>query len=698
MPESDAAGVFEEPAAVAPTPAPAEPVPVAEPTPAPVAEEAPADSRPVGMLDGLVGSLVPKYVLDLVPGGAVTVLAVPLVALLVAIAVVVLRRGGGAERTPSSRAGARAAAAAATADDEDATVSAMVDSEDVTEAPTDLRGDEGAGESEAPTMFQAPSAAPASTEDPLQELNIYLAYEQFDKAEELVRNAIRNEPDNLGYKLRLLEVYYSASNKRDYEATARDVYAATGGTGPDWNTAVAMWQELSPDRPLFAAGGETEAALESTAAARQFVDITAGTGEEQVGADTVSFMPTGEATQPGPARAGAEPDSGGLDFDLGDTGAGEPGTLDVTGGAADAEDMFDISAGGPVMPEEAEEGGVLDITAAAGTDTGEQILDLTQGGDEPAPLEFDLGAAADNDILDVTAGGGGATDVLDLTGGGPSTPGDDLLDVTVTGDLRSIDQTELLNVTSPGTFTLDVGEEEPADTGEPEPQAEVLDITGTATGDDGNLIDFDFTEADTVTAMPAEAGTQPATDGGDDLEFDISGLTVEAEEPPAANAADTSGGLEIDLSGDDFGLGTEGEDTLDLPESPGGGGAALEGLSITMGDADDLSLDTSGLSLELDDGGDGSSGDGAETLRMDLPADLSLDIGGDEDQTLVLPRAPGAEEPSDLDDAEQALSLATSYMEMGGGFEADVRENLEKVLAIGTPQQREEAQRLLGQL
>ena len=49
-------------------------------------------------------------------------------------------------------------------------------------------------------------------DDPLTEVNVYLAYERYDQAEELVRSAIAQYPDRNEYKLRLLEVFYAAKD------------------------------------------------------------------------------------------------------------------------------------------------------------------------------------------------------------------------------------------------------------------------------------------------------------------------------------------------------------------------------------------------------------------------------------------------------------------------------------------------------
>ena len=95
-------------------------------------------------------------------------------------------------------------------------------------------------------------------DDPLEEVNLSLAYEQFDKAESIVKKAIEEHPEEDGYKLRLLEVHYAANNQDAYEDAARSLNDVTDGEGHLWESAVAMWSEMSPDRDLFEDVGEGE--------------------------------------------------------------------------------------------------------------------------------------------------------------------------------------------------------------------------------------------------------------------------------------------------------------------------------------------------------------------------------------------------------------------------------------------------------
>ena len=113
------------------------------------------------------------------------------------------------------------------------------------------------GESTQPEQDEA-EAAGDSEDDPLTEVNVYLAYERYDQAEELVRSAIAQYPDRQEYKLRLLEVFYAAKDLGSFESSARELQDAVGASGPLLAEAQKMWQDMSPGRELFS---ETESTV-----------------------------------------------------------------------------------------------------------------------------------------------------------------------------------------------------------------------------------------------------------------------------------------------------------------------------------------------------------------------------------------------------------------------------------------------------
>jgi len=96
----------------------------------------------------------------------------------------------------------------------------------------DAEADSDAFEVPETTVNVSEESAPEIPEDdPMEEFNACLAYEHFDDAESIVRSALEKDPDNLDFHDKLLEVFYSAGNKKAYEDAARVVHEKTGGEG-----------------------------------------------------------------------------------------------------------------------------------------------------------------------------------------------------------------------------------------------------------------------------------------------------------------------------------------------------------------------------------------------------------------------------------------------------------------------------------
>lgn len=93
--------------------------------------------------------------------------------------------------------------------------------------------------------------------DPIAEADVYLAYRRFQQAEDLIRDALKREPQREELHLKMLEIYFGSGNKEGFEAQAEALYAILGGAETDtWHKVVSMGQELCPDHPLFGGGAE----------------------------------------------------------------------------------------------------------------------------------------------------------------------------------------------------------------------------------------------------------------------------------------------------------------------------------------------------------------------------------------------------------------------------------------------------------
>ena len=579
-------------------------------------------------------------------------------------------------------------------------------------------------EEEEHTQFIEPEEAPADQEeepdeDPMQEVNTYLAFEQFDQAEEFVRNAINDTPDNPEYHSKLLEVFYTSGNKKSYEEEAQVLHDKFGEANEHWNMAVAMWSEMSPNRALFEEGADEED--DDADNTGGFVDVTA---DEEAGDDDA-----------------------GLDFDIGgdEESPADEGMLDITGSdegeamldvtaSDEAEDMLDVTAAvgleevEDAINEESED--VLDISGAGGDD----LLDLTASEEPSGDDLLDVTAAVgleevedavndeSEDVLDISGAGG--DDLLDLTASEESS-GDDLLDVASAANLDLDSEEDLLDVTAATSAGADSSELLGLNI---EPEAESLEVDSPEenetveldmgavddestveipTSDDENVLDFDLGTNDEDESLEVEA-SEPEDAGleidlgtpelesseAEDVSLDI-GLeeTPEEDEPIRLDAEDEG---EISL---DFDMGEDDGIELDISADANDDTPELDLDMDTASEAETVQVDSADMDFELtmDDTPEEASINLDETVEIPKSVDLSVDDDDDDDEhTVFVPRAAQPEEQTAEDEIATKLDLAKAYVELGDKDSA--KGILDEVMADGNDEQRKQAEDLLGQV
>ncbi|MFA5529684.1 MAG: FimV/HubP family polar landmark protein [Thiohalomonadaceae bacterium] len=88
--------------------------------------------------------------------------------------------------------------------------------------------------------------------DPLTEADVYMAYQRYQQAEDLVRDALKHNPERPELHVKLLEVYHATQDKSKFEAEALKTHALLNGTGPLWDKVLVLGHELLPEHDLFA--------------------------------------------------------------------------------------------------------------------------------------------------------------------------------------------------------------------------------------------------------------------------------------------------------------------------------------------------------------------------------------------------------------------------------------------------------------
>jgi pilus assembly protein FimV len=148
--------------------------------------------------------------------------------------------------------------------------------------------------------------------DPIAEAEVYLAYGRDAQAEEILKDALKKDPQRQEIYLKLLEIHAQHNKPSAFETVASELYSVTSGQGEVWIKAVALGRQLDPNNPMFAEGGmpspragaDADAKVET--AARK--PATPEQGLEFQMDEEISISPTSGAQPKTPADilAGAE--------------------------------------------------------------------------------------------------------------------------------------------------------------------------------------------------------------------------------------------------------------------------------------------------------------------------------------------------------------------------------------------------------
>src|SRR3984893_12910147 len=104
--------------------------------------------------------------------------------------------------------------------------------------------------------------------DPIAEAEVYLAYGRDAQAEEILKDALKKDPQRQEIYLKLLEIHAQHNKPSAFETVASELYSVSGGQGEVWQKAMALGRQLDPANPLFAeAGGGAAFATTTTVAA-----------------------------------------------------------------------------------------------------------------------------------------------------------------------------------------------------------------------------------------------------------------------------------------------------------------------------------------------------------------------------------------------------------------------------------------------
>ncbi|MDE0977989.1 MAG: hypothetical protein OR999_12005, partial [Arenicellales bacterium] len=90
--------------------------------------------------------------------------------------------------------------------------------------------------------------------DPVAEADLYAAYGRVEQAIEVLRSAIRANPERIEFKVKLLEVLAQQGDAAAFETLAKEVSGLVETRSSEWTTIAKFGRSLNPGNPLFGKG------------------------------------------------------------------------------------------------------------------------------------------------------------------------------------------------------------------------------------------------------------------------------------------------------------------------------------------------------------------------------------------------------------------------------------------------------------
>ncbi len=184
--------------------------------------------------------------------------------------------------------------------------SSMVDEEEDDEDENDFSSTAIISSEEMPTPEAPADSEPAIGEqdDILNEADVYLAYNLYDNAEELLTSSLEANPERADYRSKLLDTHFATKNADAFVREAETLKSMGNPADRYWDRVMVMGFELAPDNDLFADAKDSEMSAADLEIAKPVTaDFDLGADE-----DDTNFSAT--------------------DFDLGEV---DTGTFETTG-------------------------------------------------------------------------------------------------------------------------------------------------------------------------------------------------------------------------------------------------------------------------------------------------------------------------------------------------------------------------------
>ncbi len=493
-------------------------------------------------------------------------------------------------------------------------------------------------------LEEAPqTSATEEQDDILNEADVYLAYNLYDNAVELLTQSLEANPERADYRSKLLDTHFATKNAEAFIREAEALKSMGDAASRYWDRVQVMGYELAPDNAMFADAKDSNLSAADLAILKPAeADFDLGSSASDTNFSIADFDLGEEDTSV---------------LDISDSTTGE---LDLVG-APEPQELFDI--------DETADSDDTNITEII--DTPEEVDNLDFSLDEVEDSVEESESEVDSVELDLP-------DDLDLSS-------DDSVQPT---DILEVD-TAVIDTSAFATELADAADDDDTNITEMIDTPEEIDNLDFSLDDVEDSVEESESEVDSVELdlsddldLSSDDNAQPT----DVLEVDTAAVDTSAFAAKLADAADGDmGNIEstalIDL---------DGTVETDIVFSE----ADTETVLALGGDTEELNLDLDALddddSLTIDlelDGEVAKTGTFAPGDFDDLD-DITGTADFDDIEDLML--------PDDVDESSTKLDLARAFIDMGDAEGA--RSSLDEVLSEGNDEQKTEAQSLLDQL
>jgi pilus assembly protein FimV len=183
------------------------------------------------------------------------------------------------------------------------------------------------------SMMYSPSQLDAVDDvDPVAEADVYLAYGRDLQAEEILKDALRTNPERLAIHQKLIEIYAKRRDAKAFESIATLAFNLTNGTGTDWERICEKGLSVDPDNALYLPGGMPLSDFRTTMRATGLDTVADELTDEPLTPASASTSTSTSASAPAPVAPASVEGVDNLDLDLDlDFSLDEPQLTEHTG-------------------------------------------------------------------------------------------------------------------------------------------------------------------------------------------------------------------------------------------------------------------------------------------------------------------------------------------------------------------------------